>query len=255
MQGIERELVGFAQRYTLPELESTVQRYVDAFDGDGGDDKHQHELNKVTLSSTLGRRGVLNGSLDPELTDLALTAFDAEMEVLRQKGETRTTPQLRAEALASICRQYLASRGRSSARGRGQTHVSAVVDIAVFEKELPDVVAAIRAEFAHSQRISRTTLERLSCDCRISRVIMDGPSCVLDVGRATRNISNALWNALVARDKHCTEPGCTLGPGFCEAHHVRHWADGGATNLDNLELKCWFHHPKQHIHDAKAGAG
>ena len=255
MQGIEHGLVELARKHTLADLESSVQRYVDAFDGDGRDDDHQHELNKVTLSSTLGGRGILNGSLDPGLTDLTLTAFDAEMEVLRQKGDARTTPQLRADALASICRQYLASRADGSARGRGQTHVSAVVDIAAFEKELPDLVATIRAEFAHGQRLSRSTLERISCDCRISRVITDGPSCVLDVGRATHNVSTAQWNALIARDQHCTERGCTLGPGFCEAHHISHWERGGPTNLGNLRLLCWHHHRRQHIHDARAGAG
>ena len=192
-QAIEPGLVDFAQQFTLVELAAVVQDRVDAWDGDGGggDDEHQNELNKVTLSSTLGRRGILNGSLDRELTDLALTAFDAEMEVLRQKGDTRTTPQLRADALVSICRQYLASRSDSTARGRGQTHVAALVDIAKYENSHPDLVAAVRAEFAHGQRLSRATLERISCDCKISRVIMDGPSCVLDVGWTTRNVSNA----------------------------------------------------------------
>jgi hypothetical protein len=42
-------------------------------------------------------------------------------------------------------------------------------------------------------------------------VITDGPSNILDVGWATRNVSNAQWNALVVRDEHCQEPGCTLG--------------------------------------------
>jgi hypothetical protein len=112
--------VKIAQKHTLGDLAASVQRYVDAFDGAGRDDEHQHELNKVTLSSALGRRGMLYGSLEPELTDLALAAFDAEMEVLRRRGETRTTPQLRADALASICRKYLTSRADSAARGRGR---------------------------------------------------------------------------------------------------------------------------------------
>ena len=61
----------------------------------------------------------------------------------------------------------------------------------------------------------------------------------LDVGRATRTVGPALWNALVARDRHCTAPGCTRGPADCEAHHIVHWSKGGPTNLDNLKLLCW----------------
>jgi hypothetical protein len=130
-----------------------------------------------------------------------------------------------------------------------------IVDIAKYQDALPDLVAAVRAEFAHGHRLSRSTLERISCDCKISRIIMDGPSRVLDVGYSQRTVSNAQWNARVARDQHCTEPGCTLGPGFCEAHHIQHWEHGGPTNLDNLRLLCWTHHRRHHVHDAKNGAG
>ena len=78
---------------------------------------------------------------------------------------------------------------------------------------------------------------------------MNGRSEVLDVGRMTRKIPTPLWNALVARDKHCTHPGCDRPPGFCEAHHIIYWTQGGATNLENLKLLCWYHHRQQHQHD------
>ena len=81
---------------------------------------------------------------------------------------------------------------------------------------------------------------------------MDGPSQVLDVGRATRTVNTAQWNALVARDQHCTHPGCTRPPAYCDAHHIIHWTRGGPTNLANLKLLCWEHHRKQHLHDALA---
>jgi hypothetical protein len=31
-----------------------------------------------------------------------------------------------------------------------------------------------------------------------------------------------------------------------KAHHLRHWADGGPTDLDNLILLCQFHHTTVH---------
>jgi hypothetical protein len=69
--------------------------------------------------------------------------------------------------------------------------------------------------------------------------------------RATRNISDALWRALVAHDKHCTEPGCTVPPGYCDAHHIWYWSRGGPTNLANLKLGCRQHHRQWRLHDAK----
>src|SRR4029077_8108456 len=124
LDGIEKALVDFARIGTPIELREVVKRYTDAFDGDDGareDGKQQH-LNKMTVSPTLGGRGILNGSFDPEVTDVIQTALDPEREAQRNPAETRDTPALRAEAFESICRQYLAARTDTGARRRGQTH-------------------------------------------------------------------------------------------------------------------------------------
>ena len=59
---------------------------------------------------------------------------------------------------------------------------------------------------------------------------------ILNVGRKTRTISPALRRALAARDRQCRFPGCQNRR--CDARHMWHWADGGATALDNLVLLC-----------------
>src|SRR6266511_994708 len=51
---------------------------------------------------------------------------------------------------------------------------------------------------------------------------------------------------LVLRDAGCTFPGCDLPPGWCDAHHLRHWANGGPTDLHNLILLCPRHHHTAH---------
>jgi hypothetical protein len=72
----------------------------------------------------------------------------------------------------------------------------------------------------------------------------DGTGRVLDVGRRTRTIPPALRLALRHRDHGCRFPGC--GVRFCQGHHIRHWANGGPTRLDNLTLLCRFHHRAVH---------
>ena len=43
---------------------------------------------------------------------------------------------------------------------------------------------------------------------------------------------------------------------FVDAHHIRHWAHGGETNLENLVLLCRFHHSQLHeVGYTIAGAG
>ena len=85
-------------------------------------------------------------------------------------------------------------------------------------------------------------MRRLACDADIIPVALGTRGEVLDVGRAHRFVTPALWQALVCRDKHCAFPGCTKPPVMGHAHHIVHWADRGPTKLDNLVLLCGHHH-------------
>lgn len=55
----------------------------------------------------------------------------------------------------------------------------------------------------------------------------------------------ALRRAITARDKGCRFPGCTHRR-FVDAHHIHHWARGGATKASNLVTLCRFHHRAVH---------
>ncbi|MGF2952935.1 HNH endonuclease signature motif containing protein, partial [Mycobacterium sp. THU-M116] len=67
----------------------------------------------------------------------------------------------------------------------------------------------------------------------------------IGAGRSTRQISRRLRRALEHRDRSCVVPGCGATRGL-HAHHVRHWEDGGATELANLVLVCAYHHRSHH---------
>ncbi|MEZ5567619.1 MAG: HNH endonuclease signature motif containing protein [Halioglobus sp.] len=67
----------------------------------------------------------------------------------------------------------------------------------------------------------------------------------MDIGRRTRSIPPAIRRALQRRDGGCRFPGCTARH-HVDAHHIRHWADGGETRLDNLLLLCRHHHRLVH---------
>ncbi len=95
-------------------------------------------------------------------------------------------------------------------------------------------------------RLSVAAVRRLACDADLIAVCLGTHGEVLDVGRTSRLVTPALWRALVARDHHCTFPGCTRPPVMGHAHHITHWADGGKTSLDNLVLLCGEHHRVVH---------
>ncbi|HKA87360.1 MAG TPA: DUF222 domain-containing protein [Haliangiales bacterium] len=95
--------------------------------------------------------------------------------------------------------------------------------------------------------ISAETARRLLCDAGIVPVLErdDADGSPLDVGRKRRSIPTALRRALAARDVGCRFPGCTHTH-YVDAHHIRHWADGGETTLANTVLLCTRHHTLVH---------
>ncbi|OBK70692.1 HNH endonuclease signature motif containing protein [Mycobacterium sp. 1274761.0] len=70
----------------------------------------------------------------------------------------------------------------------------------------------------------------------------------IGAGRTTRVINRRLRRALEHRHPTCAVPGCGATRGL-HAHHLRHWEDGGPTELNNLVLLCPFHHRLHHRGD------
>ena len=99
-------------------------------------------------------------------------------------------------------------------------------------------------ELDDGTRVSAETSRRLACDAGLVTIAHASDGSVLDVGRKTRTIPPALRRALEARDRGCRFPGCGLR--FTDAHHVKHWSEGGETKLDNLVLTCRLHHRLVH---------
>ncbi len=107
-------------------------------------------------------------------------------------------------------------------------------------------VVGRRAHLDDGPAISSLVARRLACDCTVSRIVTDPAGMPLEVGRATRTISPAIWRALWARDDgRCQFPGCGRRARL-QAHHIEHWADGGPTDLANLSLACRVHHRLVH---------
>jgi hypothetical protein len=94
--------------------------------------------------------------------------------------------------------------------------------------------------------VSGEAARRLSCDAGVVDVIEDEHGVPISVGRKRRTISGALKRALHKRDTLCSYPGCTHRI-FLEGHHIKHWADGGETSLDNAALLCTTHH--RYVHE------
>jgi len=96
------------------------------------------------------------------------------------------------------------------------------------------------------------TVRRLACDASLIPMVLGTTGEILDVGRTLRLCPPKMLKALWIRDGGCTFPGCSRPSTWCDAHHVVHWANGGATDLSNMALLCARHHTKVHQRDFRA---
>ena len=196
---------------------------------------------------------VLRGRLAPEVGALLLQALDAGRETLYQRRrvnelapeisdpatEVPTRAQQQADALALLAETALHHEFDPGAPGeRYQVVVHVDADVLAG----PDQPG--QSVLEEGPHVSAETSRRLACDA--SRVVMrhDGEGRVVEVGARTRTVPPALRRALQHRDESCRFPGCHVR--VSEAHHVRHWAQGGPTTLSNLALLCRRHHRAVH---------
>ena len=188
----------------------------------------------------------LHGHLDTLDALTVTTALDSAIELDRVgedgPADDRTAGQKRADALVLICGFFLDHHSTRPTTGGQRPHVAVTVDLAVVARTIAGRAMAPRIRTG----MDADTARQLCCDAGVSRVVTNGRSEVLDVGRKTRVIPTALRLGVEQRDRHCRKPGCDAPAWFSEVHHIIHWADGGLTTRSNCALFCRKHHKMLH---------
>jgi len=180
---------------------------------------------------------VIKGRFPAEQGALVIKALEmaAEKRFAEEENEPEPIAARRADALAEVAEIYMNSEPVPNATG---DRYQVVVHVS----------AETSAECPHIEdgpHVSAETSRRIGCDCSLLAIREDEDSQPLSIGRKTRSIPPAMRRALRIRDGGCKFPGCTHDK-FVDGHHIRHWADGGVTNLDNLVLLCRRHHHLVH---------
>ena len=253
---------------------SHVERLVRAWrrtDRDAQPDAEQVLLASRALSMQVDEDGmvVLRGRLTPEVGAVLLRAVEAALEQVPASAEggdggESTVAQRRADAVGLVAESALAGGldpGNSADRFQVTVHVqadtlaareaaggarraTAHVSAETLQVTDPDAGLAV-IEQVGGLHLGREAARRVACDAGVVVLGHGADGEVLDVGRRTRTVPSALRRALQSRDRNqCQFPGCESR--HCDAHHVEHWADGGATRLQNLVSVCRFHHRAVH---------
>ncbi|NHA68177.1 HNH endonuclease signature motif containing protein [Phycicoccus flavus] len=159
--------------------------------------------------------------------------------------DLRPAGRRRVEALTEVCRASSAVAADAAGDPSGSPAVLHVtVDLADLESR--SGAGEVLGSVADSTLLPPETLRRLACDAALVPYVLGTAGEVLDVGHVARLFTRAQRRLLRTRDRGCTYPGCTAPADWTRAHHVRHWADGGPTDITNAALLCQRHHTLVH---------
>ena len=244
-EAIEDKLLFLAKHGTAHHVEKIVSKYrmvKRLRDADLA--KEQHDNRQLDYHYDADGCLVIKGRFPAERGALIIKALEMAME--RQYGEdvaaetsvnTEREPisTRRADALAEVAETYMNSEpvpNSTADRYQVVLHVSAETSM-----DAPHIEVG--------PHVSAETSRRIACDASLLGLKEDENGEPLSIGRKTRAIPPAMRRALRMRDKGCRFPGCT-NDRFVDGHHIKHWADGGETSLNNLVLLCRHHHHLVH---------
>jgi hypothetical protein len=155
--------------------------------------------------------------------------WDSQRDCPDGNGDpARTSDQRRLDALVEMAR-------RSAGAGDDVTSPRPLFTIVV---DYPTFTARV-CELFNGMPVPPGAVARWLTEADIERIVFDGSSRVIDVGRRRRFFTGALRRAIEVRDRHCTHPdGCDVPAEHCDADHIVPYADGGETIQKNGRLRC-----------------
>ena len=246
--GNEQDLLEFAVGATASQVE---QRCSQMRNGDR--ELSKDDANRIHQGRWLSRTRNADGSMNitinlpAEHGELVMKAIEfaisqeqvsKEKVLAQQIAGNESLFALQADGLLAIAKSYLAGDMLSGER-KGTSSSADNYQVIVHVDE-----SALKNEGGESD-LPIESVRRLTCDGSVVTVIRDGSGEPLDAGRRHRTVHPSLKRSLLARDKNCRFPGCTHDR-WIDAHHVKHWVDGGETKPENLILLCSAHHRMVH---------
>ena len=147
-------------------------------------------------------------------------------------GDGRSAAQRNHDALIAMGRSVLSSGELGRHNG-----LPAMIIVSTTLQDLTD--AAGVGVTAGGSLLPMSDVIRLASHAHHSLVVFDKHSArPLYLGRSKRIATADQRIVLLARDRGCTRPGCTVCGYDCQVHHVSGWAGGGPTDVDKMVLAC-----------------
>src|SRR6266699_2535135 len=202
----ETTLLRHARKETVARFRETCIHARHAADPEGVVEEEVEgvEMRELTLTDTDDGMIAVSGVLD-KVGGAALRTALEPLAKRMGKDDRRGYPRRLADALVEFSMNAL---------DPSQLQVTTSLET------LLGLTGAPAAEMEFSLPISAKAVERLACDCSVTRILLGSDSTVIDVGRSKRTVSGPARRALDARDGHCRWPGCDRPAKWSAAHHV-----------------------------------
>lgn len=256
---LEEELLEIARHATAAQLERVLRAYRGVVRREASETDLAHGDRYVVYEHDDDGTLLIRARLPADEGALVVAALEAGRDLLRGKASSQgrgvsaeaepSQPDDAAERPSASNVEALLLMARTvldddPADGPDPCQVVVHVDAATLTATPSDESVGGGCQLEAGEALSPETARRLACDAGVVRILeRDGRP--LSVGRRTRTIPTALRRALQTRDRCCRFPGCTQRR-FLHAHHLRHWAHGGPTQLANLIQLCRHHHRLVH---------
>src|SRR3989442_10417083 len=200
----EARLLRHARKESLVKFEHTCTHAKHAADPEGvvDEEKQGVEARSLTFSTADDGSVLVKGILDKVGAGALRTALEP-LAKRDGKDDRRDYPRRLGDALVEL-----------SMNGLDRPNLQVTTSL----ETLLGLAGAPAAEMEFSLPISSKAVERLACDCSVTRILLDSDSMVIDVGRAKRVVSGSQTKALKVRDRGCTWPGCDRPGRWTSAH-------------------------------------
>lgn len=248
MRRDEAQLVDQAKQMGVRSFQRLLAYWEQAARPDGveEDAEAQRGARRVHLSQSFEGMWFLDGVLDPisgEIVAKTLEMIEHELfradwaEAKAVHGEetcsahlARTPAQRRHDALVEMARR---ARGIGPRAKRPRPLFTVLVGYETFAGRV--------CELASGTVVTPGSLLPWLAEAEVERVVFDGPGRVIDVGQRRRLFTGATRRAVEVRDRMCHSEFCEVPAEECEIDHVRPWAQGGPTTVENGRPACGHH--------------
>jgi hypothetical protein len=237
---IEWDLVAQAKVLDPRQLALCARRLAFYYDQDGvlADEAYRDKHRGLTVAQRVDGSAHVEGELTAPCAEALLTVLDALAKPAPEADgskDARTPAERRHDGLLDGLNRLLRDGGLPATGG-----VKATVLLTITQEQVRERAGLVTT--GHGAIISLRQALSIATDAEVVPIVFGSAREVAAYGSGHRIATAAQRQALAARDRGCSFPGCDVPPAWTEAHHVIEFQSGGATSVDNLALLCGYHH-------------